>query len=156
VGTLGKALGTAGAYVGGSQELVEFLVSRARSFIFTTGSPPALAAATLEALRIAEVEGWRRDAVRDRARRLRRRLLAAGLQVTGPEDGHIIPLLIGDAVRTMATVADLRRRGFLVGGVRPPTVPAGTSRLRISMSAVHPVQLVDALGATLIDVLRRV
>jgi 7-keto-8-aminopelargonate synthetase-like enzyme len=56
----------------------------------------------------------------------------------------------------MATVADLRRRGFLVGGVRPPTVPAGTSRLRISMSAVHPVQLVDALGATLIDVLRRV
>ncbi len=156
VGTLGKALGTAGAYVGGSQELVEFLVSRARSFIFTTGSPPAMAAATLEALRIAEVEGWRRDAVRDRARRLRRRLLAAGLQVTGPEDGHIIPLLIGDAVRTMATVADLRRRGFLVGGVRPPTVPAGTSRLRISMSAVHPVQLVDALGATLIDVLRRV
>jgi 7-keto-8-aminopelargonate synthetase-like enzyme len=94
--------------------------------------------------------------VRDRARRLRRRLLAAGLQVTGPEDGHIIPLQIGDPVRTMATVADLRRRGFLVGGVRPPTVPAGTSRLRISMSAVHPVELVDALGATLIDVLRRV
>lgn len=155
VGTLGKALGTAGAYVGGSQELVEFLVSRARSFIFTTGSPPAMAAATLEALRIAQVEGWRRDAVRERSRRLRTRLVAAGFEVTGPEDGHVIPLVIGDPVRTMATVADLRRRGFLVGGVRPPTVPAGTSRLRISMSAVHPVELVDALAATLIDTLRR-
>jgi 8-amino-7-oxononanoate synthase len=155
VGTLGKALGTAGAYVGGSQELVEFLVSNARSFIFTTGSPPAMAAATLEALRIAQVEGWRRDAVRDRSRRLRARLVAAGFAVTGPEDGHVIPLVIGDPVRTMAAVADLRRRGFLVGGVRPPTVPAGTSRLRLSMSAVHPVELVDALAATLIDVLRR-
>ena len=155
VGTLGKALGTAGAYVGGSQELVEFLVSRARSFIFTTGSPPALAAATLEALRIAQVEGWRRDAVRERSRRLRTRLTNAGFTVTGPEDGHVIPLVIGDPGRTMAAVADLRRRGFLVGGVRPPTVPVGTSRLRISMSAVHPMELVDGLAATLIDVLRR-
>lgn len=155
VGTLGKALGTAGAYVGGSQELVEFLVSRARSFIFTTGTPPALAAATLEALRIAQAEGWRRHAVRDRARRLRRRLTEAGIPVAGPEDGHVIPVLIGDPVRTMAMVTDLRRRGFLVVGVRPPTVPAGTSRLRISLSAVHPVELVDALAATLIDVVRR-
>jgi 7-keto-8-aminopelargonate synthetase-like enzyme len=155
VGTLGKALGTAGAYVGGSQELVEFLVSRARSFIFTTGSPPALAAATLEALRIAQVETWRRDAVRDRARRLRQRLMAGGLDITGPDDGHIIPVMIGDAVRMTAIVTDLRRRGFLVGGVRSPTVPAGTSRLRLSMSAVHPVELVDALGATLLDALRR-
>ena len=155
VGTLGKALGTAGAYVGGSQELVEFLVSRARSFIFTTGSPPALAAATLEALRIAQVETWRRDAVRERARRLRQRLLAGGLDITGPDDGHVIPVMIGDAVRMTAIVTDLRRRGFLVGGVRSPTVPAGTSRLRLSMSAVHPVELVDALGATLLDALRR-
>lgn len=155
VGTLGKALGTAGAYVGGSQELVEFLVSRARSFIFTTGSPPAMAAATLEALRIAQVESWRRDAVRERSRRLRRKLAQAGFSVTGPEDGHVIPLVVGDPMRTMAAVADLRRRGFLVGGVRPPTVPAGTSRLRISMSAVHPVELVDALAATVIDILRR-
>lgn len=155
VGTLGKALGTAGAYVGGSQELVEFLVSRARSFIFTTGTPPALAAATLEALRIAQVEGWRRDAVRERSRRLRTRLREAGVALTGADDGHIIPLVVGDPVRTMAMVTDLRRRGFLVGGVRPPTVPPGTSRLRLSMSAVHPMELVDALAATLIDALRR-
>lgn len=156
VGTLGKALGTAGAYVGGSQELVEYLVSKARSFIFTTGSPPALAAATLEALRIADVERWRRDAVRERSRRLRTRLADGGVPMTGPEDSHIVPVIVGDAVRTMMATAELRRRGFLVGGVRPPTVPPGTSRLRISVSAVHPVELVDALAVNVLDVLTRV
>lgn len=155
VGTLGKALGTSGAYVGGSKELVEFLVSRARSFIFTTGSPPALAAATLEALRIADVEKWRRDAVRERARRLRTRLIAAGHEITGPEDGHIVPVPVGEPVRTMQATAELRRRGFLVGGVRPPTVPQGTSRLRISLSAVHPIEMVDALAVNVTDVLNR-
>lgn len=154
VGTLGKALGTVGAYVGGSQELVELLVSRSRSFIFTTGTPPAMAAATLEALRIAQVEGWRRDAVRERARRLRQRLREGGLDVPGDAEGHIVPVIIGDAKRTMELVANLRRRGFLVGGVRPPTVPPGTSRLRISLSAVHPMELVDTLAASLCDALR--
>ncbi|MBL0940063.1 MAG: 8-amino-7-oxononanoate synthase [Gemmatimonadaceae bacterium] len=154
VGTLGKAFGTSGAFVGGSQELVELLVSRARSFIFTTGTPPAIAAATLEALRIAAVEPWRREAVRERARHLRRRLQQAGIPVSGAADGHIVPITVGDPGRTMAIVAELRRRGFLVGGVRPPTVPVGTSRLRISISAVHPVELVDALAASLIETLR--
>ncbi|MCA0374741.1 MAG: 8-amino-7-oxononanoate synthase [Gemmatimonadetes bacterium] len=154
VGTLGKALGTVGAYVGGSRELVEYLVSTARSFIFTTGSPPSMAAATLEALRIADVEPWRREAVRDRARRLRRRLAAGGLAIDGPEDSHIVPVLIGEAVPTMVATRELRRRGFLVGGVRPPTVPPGTSRLRISLSAVHPIELVDALAANVLEVVR--
>jgi 8-amino-7-oxononanoate synthase len=156
VGTLGKALGTAGAWVAGSQTLVEFLTSRARSFIFTTGTPPALAAAALEGLRIAQVEPWRREAVRERSRRLRGRLRDAGREVSGSADGHIIPVMVGDPNRTMAIVAELRRRGFLVGGVRPPTVPRGTSRLRISMSAVHPLELVDALAANVIDVMRAV
>jgi 8-amino-7-oxononanoate synthase len=156
VGTLGKALGTSGAYVGGSREVVEYLVSKARSFIFTTGSPPSMAAATLEALRIADVERWRRDAVRDRARRLRAKLAAGGIPMPGPEDSHIVPVVVGDAKRTMAATAELRRRGFLVGGVRPPTVPPGTSRLRISVSAVHPVELVDALAVNVLDVLTRV
>jgi 8-amino-7-oxononanoate synthase len=153
VGTLGKALGTTGAYVAGSRVLIEFLLNRARSFIFTTGTPPALAAATLEALRIAGSEPWRRDAVRARAARLRQRLRLDGREVPGLPDGHIIPLHVGDPVRTMGIVADLRRRGFLVGGVRPPTVPAGTSRLRLSVSAMHPPELVDALAANLLDVL---
>ncbi len=155
VGTLGKALGTSGAWVAGSQTLIEFLTSRARSFIFTTGSPPALAAAALESLRLAEVEPWRRETVRERARQLRERLRGAGRDVPGAADAHIVPVMIGDPLRTMAVAAELRRRGFLVGGVRPPSVPAGTSRLRISVSALHPLTLVDALAANVIDVLRR-
>lgn len=154
VGTLGKALGTAGAWVAGSRSLIEFLTSSARSFIYTTGSPPALAAAALESLRLAEVEPWRREAVRDRARQLRERLRSEGREVPGAADAHIVPVMIGDPVRTMTLVGELRRRGFLVGGVRPPSVAAGTSRLRISVSAVHPPELVDALAASVIDVLR--
>ncbi len=154
VGTLGKAMGTSGAYVAGSQVLIDYLTSRARSFIFTTGSPAAIAAATLESLRIMQVESWRREAVRERATRLRDRLRAAGREAAGMRDGHIIPILIGDPMRTMWLVAAMRHRGFLVGGVRPPTVPAGTSRLRISVSAVHPMELVDNLAANLIDAMR--
>jgi 8-amino-7-oxononanoate synthase len=153
VGTLGKALGTTGAYVAGSERLIEFLLNRARSFVFTTGTPPAMAAATLEALRIASVEPWRRLTVHERAQRLRQRLRQGGLEVPGAPDGHIVPVHIGDPLRTMRVVADMRRRGFLLGGVRPPTVPAGTSRLRISISAMHPPELVDALAANLLDVL---
>ena len=153
VGTLGKALGTAGAWVAGSHTLIEFLTSRARSFIFTTGTPPALAAAALESLRLADVEPWRREAVRERARRLRDRLRGAGRDVPGTADAHVVPVMIGDPVRTMAVAGELRRRGFLVGGVRPPSVPAGTSRLRISVSALHPLELVDALAANVINVL---
>ncbi len=153
VGTLGKALGTTGAYVAGSTRLIEFLLNRARSFVFTTGTPPALAAATLEALRIAETEGWRRTTVRERAERLRQRLHHAGRETPGERDGHIVPVMIGDPARTMQIVGDMRRRGFLIGGVRPPTVPAGTSRLRISVSAMHPRELIDALAANLLDAL---
>ncbi len=153
VGTLGKALGTTGAYVAGSTRLIEFLLNRARSFVFTTGTPPALAAATLEALRIAETEEWRRTTVRERATRLRQRLQLAGREIPGEPDGHIVPVLIGDPVRTMQIAADMRRRGFLIGGVRPPTVPEGTSRLRISVSAMHPRELIDALAANLLDAL---
>lgn len=154
VGTLGKAMGTSGAYVTGSRPLVDYLTSRARSFIFTTGTPPAVAAATLEALRLVQVESWRREAVRDRARRLRDRLRAAGREARGMSDGHIVPIMVGDVGATMRLVGEMRRRGFLVGGVRPPTVAPGTSRLRVSVSAVHPMELVDALAANLIDVMR--
>jgi 7-keto-8-aminopelargonate synthetase-like enzyme len=88
VGTLGKSLGVSGAWVAGSQTLIDFLTSRARSFVFTTGTPPALAAAALESLRLAEVEPWRREAVRERARQLRDRLRSAGRDVPGTPDGQ--------------------------------------------------------------------
>ncbi len=153
VGTLGKAFGTCGAYVAGSHALIELLLNRARSFVYTTSTPPALAAATLEALLIAESEPWRRQAVHERARRLRMRLTTAGFDVPGPSNGHIATVHIGDPVRTMHIVTNMRARGFLIGGVRPPTVPNGTSRLRMTVSALHPEDLVDALAANLLDVI---
>ena len=154
VGTLGKAFGTMGAYVAGSRSLIEFLISTARAFMFTTGTPPAMAAATLESLHIVKAEPWRRDAVRDRARQLRDRLRAGGREATGLADSHIIAIKIGDPNLTMAIVRDLRRRGFLVGGVRPPTVPVGTSRLRLSVSAVHPPELIDVFAASVLEAMR--
>lgn len=156
MGTLGKSLGTAGAYIAGSRTLIDYLVSKSRAFIFTTGTPPAMAAATLEALHIARTEPWRREAVRDRGQQLRDRLREGGRPTTGMPNGHIIPITIGDPLLTMAIVRDLRRRGFLVGGVRPPTVPAGTSRLRISVSAMHPPELVDTFAASLLEAMRGV
>lgn len=154
MGTLGKALGTSGAFVAGSRTLIDFLINRARSFIFTTATPPALAAATLEALRIAEAEPERRTRVRDAARRLRSGLAALGYTLEGPSDSHIIPVPIGDADRTMQVGAALRARGFLVGAVRPPTVPAGTSRLRLTVNASHTPDEIEDLLVVLAEVSR--
>lgn len=145
MGTLGKALGTSGAFVAGSTALREWLMNRARTFIFTTAPPPALSAATLEALRIAEAEPWRRDRLRANARRLRASLAGLGHAIPGEADGHIVPLLIGGAEDTVRAGKRLRERGFLVGAVRPPTVPSGTSRLRITLSAAHTDEQIDAL-----------
>jgi 8-amino-7-oxononanoate synthase len=151
--TLGKALGTSGAFVAGSVVLREWLMNRARPFVFTTAPPPALAAAALEALRIARDEGWRRDRLRANARRLREGLAALGHPVPGEPDGHVVPVLIGDAGDTVRAGDSLRERGFLVGAVRPPTVPPNTSRLRITLSAAHTTEQVDALLAAVAQIL---
>lgn len=153
MGTLGKALGTSGAFVVGPVALRELLLNRARSFVFTTATPPALAAAALEALRIARAEPWRRDRLRANARRLRDGLAARGRPTPGAADGHIVPLLLGGEDATMRAAAALRERGFLAGAVRPPTVPAGTSRLRITLSAAHTEAQVDALLGALDEVI---
>lgn len=153
MGTLGKALGTAGAFVAGSHALREWLLNRARPFVFTTATPPSLAAATREALRIAAAEPWRRERVRQNARRLRAGLAALGRPAPGEPDGHIVPVPVGDAATAVAAGAALRARGFLVGAVRPPTVPAGTSRLRLTVTAAHTADEVDALLGALADVL---
>lgn len=149
MGTLGKALGTAGAVVAGSARLREWLLNRARAFVFTTGTPPALAAAALEALRIARDEGWRRDRLRENARRLRAGLRAMGRAAPGDDASPIVPLLLGDAGETVRAGDALRGRGFLVGAVRPPTVPPGASRLRMTVTAAHPAGQIDALLAAL-------
>jgi 8-amino-7-oxononanoate synthase len=152
LGTLGKALGGSGAFLAGSRTMREWLLNRARSFVFTTGTPPALAAGTLEALRIVKEEPGRRARLREHAHHLRRGLRALGREVEdGP--GHIVPVRIGDARGCVQVGQALAERGFLVGAVRPPTVPEGTSRLRITLSSAHTPEQVDgllgALGETL-------
>ena len=153
MGTLSKALGTAGAFVAGSATLIEFLTNRARAFIFTTGTPPAWAAATLEALRIVRDEPWRRERLYENARRLRRGLAAIGWNVDGAEDAYVVPVVIGDTDETMRIGAVLREAGYLTGAVRPPTVPLGTSRLRLIVSAAHTEAHIDGLVRALQEAL---
>jgi 8-amino-7-oxononanoate synthase len=145
MGTLGKACGVAGAFVAGSHPLVDYLTNRARTFVYSTGSPPALAAAALVALGIVAREPERRARLRANARRLRTGLAARGWPAGGPEDGHIVPVVIGASDVTMGVGAALEAAGFLVGAIRPPTVPDGTARLRITVSAAHDADAVDAL-----------
>jgi 8-amino-7-oxononanoate synthase len=153
MGTLGKALGTAGAFIAGSRTLREFLLNRARSFVFTTAPPPALSAATLRALRIVEDEPWRRERLRQNARRLREGLGEMSFPTPGEPDGHVVPVVIGGEERTVRLGDALRERGFLVGAVRPPTVPPGTSRLRITLSAANTPEQVDGLLHALAELL---
>jgi 8-amino-7-oxononanoate synthase len=145
MGTLGKAFGVAGAFVAGSRSLVDYLTNRARAFVYSTGSPPALAAAALAALEIVVQEPERREQLRANARRLRAGLTARGRPAAGPDDGHIIPVVIGASEATLAAGAALEAAGFLVGAIRPPTVPDGTARLRITVSAAHDADTIDAL-----------
>jgi 8-amino-7-oxononanoate synthase len=155
MGTLGKALGVAGAFVTGSRTLIDFLLHRSRAFVFTTGAPPALAAAASAALRIAHDEPERRDRLRTVARRLRAALAARGHVVPGGPDAHVIPVHIGEADETVRVGTMVRDQGFLVGAVRPPTVPLGTSRLRITASAAHTDEQIEGLLAALAAALPR-
>ena len=142
--TLGKALGTAGAFVAGSELLIESLVQQARTYIYTTALPPAVAAASLESLRLLWEESWRREHL---ARLITHFRLGAG-QLDLPlmaSASAIQPLVVGDAGRAMLLSEKLRQAGLLVGAIRPPTVPAGTSRLRITLSAAHSEAQVDRL-----------
>jgi 8-amino-7-oxononanoate synthase len=136
MGTLGKALGSFGAYVAGSRRLVDHLVNRARSFIFTTGLPPSAVAAAGAALDVIAREPERAVGLLARARALGDNLRAAGLDVPHVES-QILPVMVGDARRAVAAATELLDRGYYVAAIRPPTVPAGTSRLRLSLMATH-------------------
>jgi 8-amino-7-oxononanoate synthase len=146
--TLGKALGTFGAFVAGEATLVEALVQRARTYIYTTALPPAVAAATREALRVARDEAWRRDRVLAHVRAFRTGAAALGFALP-PSRTPIQPLVVGDEAAAVALADALLAAGFLVPAIRPPTVPAGTSRLRFTFSAAHDEDHV----ARLLDVL---
>ncbi len=136
VGTLSKALGSIGGFVAGSRRLIDRLINHARPLIYSTGLPPAAAASARVALRIAEDEPWRRERVFSLGDSLRHFLTAAGFEVR-PSSGPIVPVLLGDPERAIALADRLRGRGFIVPAIRPPTVPMGTARLRISLSAAH-------------------
>jgi 8-amino-7-oxononanoate synthase len=153
VGTLGKALGTAGAFVAGSEALVEMLIQRARHYIYTTAMPAALAAATLESLRIARAEEWRRTRLAEHVARFRQGAAELGLQLL-PSRTPIQPLVIGASGPTLELGAALEAHGVLVGVIRAPTVPAGTARLRITFSALHQPADVDRLLAALSETAR--
>ncbi|HTO20005.1 MAG TPA: 8-amino-7-oxononanoate synthase [Pseudomonas sp.] len=144
VGTLGKAFGTAGAFVAGSEELIETLIQFARPYIYTTSQPPAVACATLQSLRLLREEGWRREHLQRLIARFREGATALGLTLMDSPT-PIQPLLVGDSGRAMRLSARLRERGLLVGAIRPPTVPAGTARLRITLTAAHDEAQVDRL-----------
>jgi 8-amino-7-oxononanoate synthase len=135
MGTLGKALGSAGAYVAGSHALIELLLNRARSFVYTTGLAPAAVAAAGAALDLVEAEPARRDALGENAARLRDGLTALGFAAGG--DTHIIPVLVGDNQKAVALAEALLARGVLAQAIRPPTVPVGTARLRVTPIATH-------------------
>ncbi len=143
VGTLGKALGSYGAYVCASAELREYLVNSARSLIFSTAPPPPVLGASLAALELLRAEPQRVERLAANAGALRGALAAEGLAAAGGT--QIVPVEVGDAERTMALCERLLERGVFAQGIRPPTVPAGTSRLRLTAMASHdPAQLRDA------------
>jgi 8-amino-7-oxononanoate synthase len=150
MGTLGKALGSFGAYVTGSRTLVDLLVNKARSIIYTTALPPSAAAAALAAIQVVEREPQRAAGLLARATSLALALREAGLEVPNA-DSQIIPVLLGDAARAVTTADKLRARGFYVAAIRPPTVAPGTSRLRVSLMATHTSQEINSLRDAIID-----
>ncbi|MGE8043799.1 8-amino-7-oxononanoate synthase [Pseudomonas monteilii] len=144
VGTLGKACGTAGAFVAGSEVLIESLIQFARPYIYTTSQPPGLACATLKSLELLRRERWRREHLdgliaqfREGARRIGLRLMDSPTAIQ--------PILVGDSAQALQLSQRLRERGLLVTAIRPPTVAAGSARLRVTLSAAHSAAQVQLL-----------
>ncbi len=147
IGTLGKALGTFGAFVAARRAVIDLLINAARSFVYTTALPPPVVAASAAALDIVRREPERRRRLAQNAAALGGGLRRLDLNL-GASPGHIMPVLIGDAQRTMQLSQRLLSEGVFVQGIRPPTVPAGTARLRITAMSTHTPHDIDfALGA---------
>ena len=142
MGTLGKALGSFGAYAAGSKELVDLLINRARSFIYSTAMPPSVCAASIAALDVVENEPGRRENLwRNRDQ------LFSGLQLlgidTGASETPIVPIIIGDSSKALHVAQKLFEYGVYATAIRPPTVPDGTARIRTTLMATHSVQDID-------------
>jgi len=149
VGTFGKAFGAAGAFVAGCPALVAWLWNRARTFVFSTGLSPVVAAAALEGLRIAREEPARREKVCSLAAEVRGRLVELGADLRG--FGHILPWIVGEPSKAVQLAEDLGRRGVAVRAIRPPSVPVGTARLRLTVTASQQradvERLLEAVGS---------
>jgi 8-amino-7-oxononanoate synthase len=145
MGTLGKGFGTFGAFVAGSEALIETLIQKSRSYIYTTAMPSAVAEATRVSLRIAQQENWRRQKVAHLIVRFRQAAEAIGLPLMPSADTPIQPLITGCAERALQWSKYLEERGILVSAIRPPTVPDGQARLRITLSANHTDRQLDRL-----------
>jgi 8-amino-7-oxononanoate synthase len=153
IGTFGKAFGAAGAFVAAAEPVVDLVVNRGRAFVFSTAQPPPVAAAASEAVRIAAAEPWRRERCLRVAARLRRGFAEAGLPVS-PGRGPIVPVVVGSAERVMTASRRLHEElGVFVAGIRPPTVPEGTARLRVTASASHSDEDVERAVAAVAGVL---
>ena len=148
IGTLGKAIGTFGAFVAGDDALIETLIQKARSYIYTTALPPAVAVATQASLQLIDTEAWRRDKLQDNIRLFRQLANEAGIPLTD-SDTAIQPVIIGEVERTLQLSTALKQHGVLVTAIRPPTVPQGTARLRITLSAEHSTQHIERLVETM-------
>lgn len=152
IGTFGKAIGTSGAFVAGSSELIEYLINFARSFIYTTAMPPVLACVTDASIKLSQSERARSDNLMANIRHLRDGLCQQGWQVGIDEDmpmTAIIPVVIGDNDKTLHLANALNLHGFWVSAIRPPTVPIGTARLRFCVSASHSDQQISDLLAVM-------
>lgn len=144
MGTLGKAFGTFGAFVAGSELLIETLIQKARTYVFTTAMPAAIAEATRSSLKLIIADDWRREKLKSVIKRFRLGADQLGLPLM-QSDTAIQPLLIGDSLRAVKISETLFNKGFLIGAIRPPTVASGEARLRITLSANHQEQQIDQL-----------
>jgi 8-amino-7-oxononanoate synthase len=144
MGTLGKAFGTFGAFIAGSDALIEYLIQKARTYVFTTAMPAAVAEATRVSLRLLRQEAWRRQHLQALISRFRAGAEQQGLQLMDSATA-IQPIILGDSETALLASERLLAQGFWVSAIRPPTVPAGTARLRITFSSLHTEQQVDAL-----------
>ncbi len=155
IGTLSKAVGVLGGFVAGSNELIEFLWNRARSQVYSTALPPALCAAAIASLNIMTAEPQRRARLAAAVAAFRQMLLAAGIEPSPNSVGPIVPIPLKDPHAAVRVANRLEEQGFLVGAIRPPTVPRGTSRLRIVVTTAHRDEDLQRLAAAVSDSISR-
>jgi 8-amino-7-oxononanoate synthase len=154
VAPLGKAVGASGGIVAGPKAVIDYLMNKARAFIYTTAAPPAIATAAMKTLEIIKSEPQRRKRLMEKAGILRTAFSVLGLDI-GESTSQIIPVILGESARAVAVSQKLLDAGYLISAIRPPTVPAGTARLRVSVQADHTAEqlngLIAALKSAIID-----